>query len=326
MNLLVTGGAGFIGSNFIHYWIKNHPKDKVINLDKLTYAGNLNSLSSIEANPNYSFVKGDIKDKKLVDELASKVDTVVHFAAETHVDRSILGPEEVIMTNVVGTGVLLEAARKYDLRLHHISTDEVFGSLELDSNERFNEQTPYDPKQPYSAAKAGSDMLVRAYYETYGVKTTISNCSNNYGPYQHPEKLLPKSIINILTGKKIPMMKTSTAVRDWLFVEDHCKAIDLIISNGKLGETYCIGGDSEIPLKEFIEKVCKLMNVEFEDTVEIVPDRKSHDLRYAIDHTKITKELGWKPSVKFEDGLKLTIDWYKENESWWKDLVEDKLY
>lgn len=326
MNVLVTGGAGFIGSNFIHYWLANHPKDKIVNLDKLTYAGNLKSLTDIEKNPRYKFFKGDIKDKSLVDKIAKDIDLIVHFAAESHVDRSILGPEEVVLTNVVGTQVLLEAARKYKIRFHHISTDEVFGTLKLYSNKKFNEKTPYDPKQPYSAAKAGSDMLVRAYFETYGVQATISNCSNNYGPRQHPEKMIPKSITNILTGKKIPMMKTANAVRDWLFVEDHCKAIDLIIQKGKIGETYCIGGDSELPLKKLVQEICEVMNVKFSNVVEIVPDRKSHDLRYAIDHSKITKELGWRPSVKFKEGLKKTVDWYKSNPDWWKDLLNETLY
>jgi dTDP-glucose 4,6-dehydratase len=246
MKLLITGGAGFIGSNFILYWLKKYPQDQIINLDKLTYAGNLENLKAVEKNSNYQFVKGDITDKKLVDSLMKKVDTVVHFAAESHVDRSILDPGPFIKTNIEGTYVLLEAALANKIkRFHHISTDEVFGSLPLNSKKKFNEKTPYAPRSPYSASKAASDHLVRAYHITYNLPITISNCSNNFGPYQFPEKLIPLAITNLLEGKKVPIYGDGLYVRDWLYVEDHCRALDLILHKGKIGETYFIGGLTE---------------------------------------------------------------------------------
>jgi dTDP-glucose 4,6-dehydratase len=323
MNLLVTGGAGFIGSNFILYWLKKYPQDKILNLDKLTYAGNLENLKSIENNSNYAFVKGDICNLSLVDSLIKKykIDTIVHFAAESHVDRSIMDPAPFIKTNVEGTYVLLEAALKNKIkRFHHISTDEVFGALPLDSKEKFNEKTAYNPRSPYSASKAASDHLVRAYYITYDLPVTISNCSNNYGPYQFPEKLIPLAITNIIEGKKVPIYGDGLYVRDWLYVEDHCKALDLILHKGKVGETYFIGGLTEdIPNIEVVRKILKIMGKD-ESYIEYVKDRPGHDRRYAIDWSKINRELSWKPEVDFDTGLKLTVDWYLKNQDWWKKI------
>ncbi|MCR4277114.1 MAG: dTDP-glucose 4,6-dehydratase, partial [Candidatus Roizmanbacteria bacterium] len=261
MKLLVTGGAGFIGSNFILYWLKKYPDDKIINLDKLTYAGNLENLRSVEKNPNYEFIRGDICDPKLVNSLTEKVDTIVHFAAESHVDRSISDPAPFIKTNIEGTYVLLEAALKNKVKkFHHISTDEVFGALELNSKEKFNDSTPYNPHSPYSASKASSDHLVRAYHTTYDLPITISNCSNNFGPYQFPEKLIPLAITNLIEGKKVPVYGDGLYVRDWLYVEDHCKAIDLILQKGKIGETYLIGGLTEdVSNIDIIKKILKIM-------------------------------------------------------------------
>jgi len=321
MKLLVTGGAGFIGSNFIIYWLKKYPRDLIINLDKLTYAGNLENLKSVEKNSNYQFVKGDITNKKLVDSLMKKVDTVVHFAAESHVDRSILDPAPFIKTNIEGTYVLLEAALANKIkRFHHISTDEVFGSLPLNSKKKFNEKTPYAPRSPYSASKAASDHLVRAYHITYNLPITISNCSNNFGPYQFPEKLIPLAITNLLEGKKVPIYGDGLYVRDWLYVEDHCRAIDLILHKGKIGETYFIGGLTEdISNLEVIKKIIKMMGKD-DSMIEFVKDRPGHDRRYAIDWSKIKKELGWKPKYNFDTALKMTIDWYIKNQDWWKKI------
>lgn len=321
MKLLVTGGAGFIGSNFILYWLKKYPQDSILNLDKLTYAGNLENLKSVEKNSHYEFVQGDICNPQLVDSLIKKVDLVVHFAAETHVDRSILDPAPFIKTNIEGTYVLLEAARKNDgKRFHHISTDEVFGALELNSTTKFSESTPYDPHSPYSASKASSDHLVRAYHDTFNLPITISNCANNYGPYQFPEKLFGLSITNILEGKKVPVYGDGLYVRDWLFVQDHCEAVDLIIQKGKVGETYLIGGlTQDISNIEIVKKIIKFMG-KTENDIEYVKDRPGHDRRYAIDWTKINKELGWSPKHSFDEALHATIKWYKENESWWKKL------
>ena len=323
MNLLVTGGAGFIGSNFILYWLKKYPQDKILNLDKLTYAGNLENLKSVENNPHYVFVKGDICDLSLVDSLIKKynIDTIVHFAAESHVDRSIMDPAPFIKTNIEGTYVLLEAALKNKIkRFHHISTDEVFGALPLNSKEKFNEKTPYNPRSPYSASKASSDHLVRAYYITYDLPIIISNCSNNYGPYQFPEKFIPLAITNIIEGKKIPVYGDGLYVRDWLYVKDHCQALDLILHKGKVGETYFIGGLTEdISNLEVIKKILKLMEKD-ESYIEFVKDRPGHDRRYAIDWSKINRKLSWKPEVDFDTGLKLTIDWYLKNQDWWKKI------
>ena len=321
MKLLVTGGAGFIGSNFILYWLKKYPQDKIVNLDKLTYAGNLENLKSIEKNPNYEFVQGDICNPQLVNTLTEKTDTIVHFAAESHVDRSIMDPAPFIKTNIEGTYVLLEAALKYKTKkFHHISTDEVFGALPLNSKEKFNDATPYNPHSPYSASKASSDHLVRSYATTYNLPTTISNCSNNFGPYQFPEKLIPLAITNIIEGKKVPIYGDGLYVRDWLYVEDHCKAIDLILQKGKIGETYLIGGLTEdISNIDIIKKILKIMGKE-ESQIEFVKDRLGHDRRYAIDWSKINKVLGWKPEYNFDEYLKITVDWYKNNQDWWKNL------
>ncbi|PIV13515.1 MAG: dTDP-glucose 4,6-dehydratase [Candidatus Huberarchaeum crystalense] len=323
MNLLVTGGAGFIGSNFVLYWLKKYPEDIIINLDKLTYAGNLENLKDIENNINYKFVKGDICDAGLVNNLMKdeNIDMVVHFAAESHVDRSILDPSPFIKTNIVGTYTLLEAALKNKIkRFHQVSTDEVFGSLSLNSKEKFNEKTAYDPRSPYSASKAASDHLVRAYHTTYRLPITISNCSNNFGFYQFPEKLIPLAITNVLDGKKVPVYGDGLYVRDWLFVEDHCTAIDAIIHKGNIGETYLVGGmTEEISNIDIVKKILKIMGKD-ESWIEFVKDRPGHDRKYVVDWSKINKELGWHPEHDFDELLKLTIEWYTENQDWWKKI------
>ena len=321
MKLLVTGGVGFIGSNFILYWIKKYPEDRIVNLDKLTYAGNLENLKEIEKNPHYQFIKGDICDAHIVSKAIIGVDTVVNFAAESHVDRSILDPAPFIKTNVLGTYTLLEAAAKFKIkRFHHISTDEVFGALELETKEKFTENTPYNPRSPYSATKAASDHLVRAYYHTYGLPITISNSSNNFGPFQFPEKLIPLAITNILEGEKVPVYGDGKYVRDWLYVLDHCMAIDLILKRGKVGETYCIGGLTEdIPNIEIIKMIINSFGKD-ESYIEYVKDRPGHDRKYAIDWSKINKELGWKPEHDFNYYLEETVKWYKQNKKWWMDV------
>ncbi len=320
MKLLITGGAGFIGSNFIHYWTKKYPTDVIVNLDALTYAGNLDNLREVENLANYKFVKGDIADEKLVAELfdQEQFDLVVHFAAESHVDRSILEPDIFLKTNIIGTHNLLRAALKNKTRFHHVSTDEVFGSLGK-TDPAFNEKTAYDPRSPYSASKAAADQMVRAYFHTYGLPITISNCSNNYGPFHFPEKLFPLFITNLLEGKKIPLYGDGLSVRDWLYVKDHCSAIDAIIRNGKIGETYCVGGNSEKSNREATDKILEFLG-KGEEMIEYVKDRPGHDHRYAIDATKIKNELGWEPAVTFEEGLKETIEWFRNNESWWKKI------
>ena len=322
MKLLVTGGAGFIGSNFIHYWLRAHPEDSIICFDKLTYAGNIENHASIADDPRFTFVKGDITDRTAVDKVVKQVDLIVHFAAETHVDRSITGPEAFVRSNVLGTMILLESARANgNKRFHHISTDEVFGALELGSREKFSEKTPYDPHSPYSASKAGSDHLVRAYHDTYGLPITITNCANNYGPYHFPEKLIPLAITNILEGKKVPIYGDGLYVRDWLHVEDHCRAIDLVISKGKIGETYCVGSmTQDVSNKDIIRIICEKMSVDFDATVEYVKDRPGHDRRYAIDWSKINQELSWKPLHSFDEWISLTVQWYRDHESWWKRI------
>ncbi len=327
MNILVTGGAGFIGSNFIHYIADKYSRGRsrmgeadyrIINLDFLTYAGNLENLKSLESNNNYTFIQGDIGDYNLVSKLVKdhKVDLIVNFAAESHVDRSITGPDLFLTTNILGTHNLLKVALENKIRFHHVSTDEVFGSLG-GSDKKFNENTPYNPRSPYSASKASSDHIVRAYHHTYGLEITISNCSNNYGPYQHIEKFIPLFITNLLQGKKVPLYGEGQNIRDWLYVEDHCRAIDLIIHQGKVGETYLIGGDAE---KRNIE-IAKLLINELghdESIIEKVEDRLGHDYRYAVDFSKIKNQLGWQPQVSFEEGISRTIDWYKNNKNWWK--------
>jgi len=321
MKLLITGGAGFIGSNFIHYWLREHPEDSLVNLDKLTYAGNLENLNDVESDPRYTFIQGDICDKDMVDQAIQGCDMVVHFAAESHVDRSIQNASPFIMTNIVGTHTLLEAAVKHKVkRFHHISTDEVFGSLELGSAEKFNEQTNYDPRSPYSASKASSDHLARAYFETFDLPITITNCSNNYGPYQFPEKLLPLAITNLLENKKIPIYGDGKNVRDWLYVEDHCRVIDLVLQKGKIGETYCIGGlNEEVNNLALIKKLVKLMGKDG-DSLEFIKDRPGHDRRYAIDWSKAEKELGFKPQFSLDEYLAKTVKWYQDNETWWKTI------
>lgn len=327
MNILVTGGAGFIGSNFIIYWLKKYPEDKIINLDKLTYAANIENLNEIKNNPNYRFVKGDIGDINLVSEMSKGIDTIVHFAAESHVDRSIVSPSEFVMTNVVGTHILLEAALKQKVaRFHHISTDEVFGSLTLEDEMKFNEETPYNPTSPYSGTKASSDHLVRAYYQTYGLPITISNCSNNFGPFQHPEKFIPLAITNLLEGKKVPVYGDGLYVRDWLYVEDHCRAIDMIIKEGKVGETYCVGGLTEdITNLEVVKKILKILGKD-ESMIEYVANRPGHDRRYAIDWSKIKNQLNWNPLHDFDTWLEKTIQWYKKNTNWWANLTKKEYH
>ena len=317
MKLLITGGAGFIGSNFIHYWLKNYPTDEIINLDLLTYAGNLENLRDIENNPNYQFVKGDICDVVLVNALVKGVDLIVHFAAESHVDRSIKNSVNFIRTNVEGTRVLLEAAKNNgNIRFHHISTDEVFGSLKI-SDPKFNEKTPYDPRSPYSASKAAADHLVRAYYHTYGLPITISNCSNNYGPYQFPEKLIPLFVTNLLIGRNVPVYGEGKNVRDWSHVDDHNRGVDFIIKKGKIGETYCLGGNQEQTNLEITKLILKLMSYG-KEKIDHVADRLGHDLRYSIDFAKAKNELGWEPQINFRVGLASTIKWSENNQEWWK--------
>lgn len=319
--LLVTGGAGFIGSNFIHYWLEQHPETKIINLDALTYAGNLTNLTDIEDHPNYVFVEGTILDAELVQQVMADADGVVHFAAETHVDRSILEPAVFLQTNVLGTQVLLEAALKQGVkRFHHISTDEVFGSLELGSSEQFSEHTPYDPRSPYSASKAGSDHLVRAYGETYGLPYTLTNCSNNYGEYLFPEKMIALAITNLIEGKKVPVYGDGQNVRDWLYVQDHCRAIDRVLSDGQEGETYLVGGlTKDVSNLELVTIILSLMG-QSEDMIEFVKDRPGHDKRYSVDWSKIKHELDWQPLVTLEEGLQKTISWYQQHPEWWQPL------
>jgi len=322
MRLLITGGAGFIGSNFILYWLSKHPQDYVINYDKLTYAGNLENLKTIENNNHYLFIKGDICDPKTVDQYVRESDIIVHFAAESHVDRSIIDPSDFINTNIFGTYILLQSALKNKIkRFHHISTDEVYGSLELNDGNKFNENTAYNPRSPYAASKASSDHLVKAFYHTYGLPITISNCSNNFGPYQFPEKLIPLTIINLIYGKKVPVYGDGLNVRDWIFVEDHCRALDLIINKGKVGDTYCIGGTSEDFNNLYVVKrIIKIMGKD-EKEIEFIKDRPGHDRKYAINWTKISDELGWKPEKNFDTQLELTVNWYKKNNIWWEKIL-----
>ena len=321
MKLLVTGGAGFIGSNYIYYWLEHHPSDHIINLDALTYAGNLENLRAVENNPNYTFIHGDICDPKIVNQAVQDVDIIVHFAAETHVDRSILGPQAFIKTNVEGTLNLLEAAKINNTRFHHVSTDEVFGSIEIDSNYKFSESTNYDPSSPYSASKAGSDHLVRAYHRTYGLPITISNTSNNFGPYCFPEKFIPLTIINALQGKPIPIYGQGNQVRDWLYVADHCLGIDLILSRGKIGETYLIGGQTEdITNLEVAQLILHILGKD-QSFIEHVKDRPGHDIRYAVDWSKAKQELGYMPRHDFQTRLESTVKWYVDNKDWWQSII-----
>jgi len=325
--LLVTGGAGFIGVNFVHYWKKQHPEDFIINLDALTYAGCRESQEEYEDQDYYYFVHGNICDEHLLHEIFTgvyevlpKPDLIVHFAAESHVDRSIEDPYAFVKTNVLGTQTLLDMALNYGkIRFHHVSTDEVFGSLE-DGDAAFTESTSYDPRSPYSASKAASDHLVRAYHETYGLPVTISNCSNNYGPFQFPEKLVALAITNLIQGKKVPLYGQGLNVRDWLHVEDHCRALEKIILEGKIGETYCVGGEAEKQNIEVIREILKEFGAD-EASIEYVKDRAGHDWRYAMDISKIRSKLGWEPQVSFAEGIRATVDWYKENREWWSNKI-----
>lgn len=322
MKLLVTGGAGFIGSNFIRYWLSKHPRDRLINLDKLTYAGNLESLIKIRNNPHYSFIKGDICRPTTVAKAIKGCEVVVHFAAESHVDRSITGPAKFVKTNVLGTQVLLEAALKAKVKkFHHVSTDEVFGSLALHSGLKFSEKSRYQPRSPYSASKAGSDHLARSYYHTYGLPVTITNCSNNFGPYQHPEKFIPLIITNLIQGKKVPIYGDGLNVRDWLYIKDHCRAIDLVLERGRVGETYCVGGLAKgVSNLSLVRLILKLMK-KSEESIKFVKDRLGHDRRYAVNFQKIKSELGWQPRNNLKTNLKKTIKWYQDNRWWWETLV-----
>lgn len=332
-NIIVTGGAGFIGSNFVHYVYNNFPNVHITILDKLTYAGNQNNVKSILGN-RVELVVGDIMDKELVDKLASKADAIVHYAAESHNDNSLNDPSPFIYTNFVGTYTLLEAARKYDLRFHHVSTDEVYGDLPLREDlpghgelpgEKFTEDTKYNPSSPYSSTKAASDLIVRAWIKSFGIKATISNCSNNYGPYQHIEKFIPRQITNILSGIKPKLYGNGKNVRDWIHTNDHSSAVWTILNDGKIGETYLIGANGEKNNKEVLELILKEMHMP-NDFYDHVTDRAGHDLRYAIDSTKLYKELNWKPKyTNFEEGIRQTIQWYIDNQEWWeheKDEVE----
>lgn len=337
-SIVITGGAGFIGSNFVHHWCENYPEDRVIVLDALTYAGNLNNLGTLKDRKNFRFLQGDICDRALVDELfaGENIDTVAHFAAESHVDRSILGPGAFVQTNVVGTFTLLESFRQHWLSNHqpdnyrflHVSTDEVYGSLGVD-DPAFTETTPYAPNSPYSASKAGSDHLARAYFHTYGMPTIITNCSNNYGSYHFPEKLIPLMCINILLGKPLPVYGDGQNVRDWLYVRDHCQALDTVIHKGKAGETYNIGGNNEVKNIDLVRMLCELMDELAPDLpvkpaqnlITFVKDRPGHDRRYAIDASKIRTELGWQPQETVEGGLRKTIQWYLDHRDWWQPLL-----
>ncbi|MGH7549153.1 MAG: dTDP-glucose 4,6-dehydratase [Gemmatimonadota bacterium] len=326
--ILVTGGAGFIGTNLVRYWVRNHPDHLVVNLDRLTYAGHREGVRDLESLPNYRFVRGDICNTELVEMLFDEyaIDGVLHLAAESHVDRSLVEPLEFVRTNVLGTATLLEVARsrwrdRDEVRFHHVSTDEVFGELGVDG--AFLESTPYNPSSPYSASKAGSDHLVRAYHRTFGVPAVITNCSNNYGPYQFPEKLIPLMIANAVEGKPLPVYGNGSNVRDWLYVEDHCRAIDVVFHWGANGETYNIGGDSERSNLQVVELLCDLLDEiapngvpGYRSLITFVRDRPGHDFRYAMDATKIVDGLGWAPYESFETGLRKTVQWYLENETW----------
>jgi dTDP-glucose 4,6-dehydratase len=321
MRMLVTGGAGFIGSNFVRYMLENRSEAHIVVLDKLTYAGNLTSLEGLPSD-RFTFIKGDIADSAAVSKAGQDVDVIVNFAAESHNDNSLNDPSPFIMTNLVGTFTLLEFARKHDIRFHHISTDEVYGDLELEDPSRFTEQTAYNPSSPYSATKAGSDMLVRAWVRSFGLRATISNCSNNYGPFQHIEKFIPRQITNILSGIKPKLYGAGDNVRDWIHVEDHSSAVIKIIESGEMGETYLIGADGEKSNIEVVRQILILCGLN-ENDFDWVKDRPGHDLRYAIDASKLQNELGWKPVyVNFENGLSNTVDWYRNNEQWWKPFKE----
>ena len=325
MTIIVTGGAGFIGSNFIFYELDRHPEDRIVCIDKLTYAGNLSTLAPVMDRPNFRFVKMDICDREGVYKLfeEEKPDIVVNFAAESHVDRYIENPEVFLQTNIIGTSTLMDACRKYGIRRYHkVSTDEVYGDLPLDRPDLFfTEETPIHTSSPYSSSKASADLLVLAYHRTYGLPTSISRCSNNYGPYHFPEKLIPLMIINALNDKPLPVYGEGLNVRDWLYVEDHCKAIDLVMREGRVGEVYNIGGHNEMKNIDIVKLICRELGKP-ESLITYVTDRKGHDLRYAIDPTKIHSELGWLPETMFKDGIKKTIKWYLDNQSWWQPIID----
>lgn len=324
MNIIVTGGAGFIGGNFVHMMVNTYPNDHIICVDALTYAGNLETLEPVRDKKNFSFVKADIADRNVIYDIFEKYnpDVVINFAAESHVDRSIENPEIFLRTNVIGTAVLMDACRKYGIqRFHQVSTDEVYGDLPLDRPDLFfTEETPIHTSSPYSSSKASADLLVLAYYRTYGLPVTISRCSNNYGPYHFPEKLIPLMITNALENKRLPVYGKGENVRDWLYVEDHCEAIDLIVRKGRVGEIYNIGGHNERTNLSVVKGILSILGKD-ESLIEYVTDRPGHDLRYAIDHTKISKELGWLPKTSFEEGIKKTVEWYLDNKEWWQHVL-----
>ena len=324
MKIIVTGGAGFIGGNFVHYMVNKYPEDMIINLDLLTYAGNLETLKPVENAPNYKFVKGDIADRAFIFKLfeEEKPDVVINFAAESHVDRSITDPESFVRTNVMGTTTLLDACRKYGIkRYHQVSTDEVYGDLPLDRPDLFfTEETPLHTSSPYSSSKASADLFVLAYHRTYGLPVTVSRCSNNYGPYHFPEKLIPLIISRALNDEELPVYGKGDNVRDWLYVTDHCKAIDLVVRKGRVGEVYNIGGHNERTNLEVVKTILKALNKP-ESLIKFVTDRPGHDRRYAIDPTKMKKELGWKPEYTFDTGIVKTIEWYLNNKDWWEHII-----
>lgn len=324
MNIIVTGGAGFIGGNFVHMMVNTYPDDHIICVDALTYAGNLETLEPVRDKKNFSFVKADIADRNAIYDIFEKYnpDVVINFAAESHVDRSIENPEIFLRTNVIGTTVLMDACRKYGIqRFHQVSTDEVYGDLPLDRPDLFfTEETPIHTSSPYSSSKASADLLVLAYYRTYGLPITISRCSNNYGPYHFPEKLIPLMITNALENKRLPVYGKGENVRDWLYVEDHCEAIDLIVRKGRVGEVYNIGGHNERTNLSVVKVILSILGKD-ESLIEYVTDRPGHDLRYAIDPTKISKELGWLPKTSFEEGIKKTVQWYLDNKEWWQHVL-----
>lgn len=322
--IFVTGGAGFIGSNFIRYWILRHPEDRLTNFDALTYAGNPANLKSVEGRPQYSFIKGDITDSARVRKAMRGADIVVHFAAETHVDRSIIGPSIFCRTNMLGVQTMLEAAREVGVKKFiHISTDEVFGSLKINDQKKFKESTPYAPSSPYAASKAGGDMLVQAYWKTYNFPGVIIHCGNNFGPYQYPEKFIPLMIINALQGKALPIYGDGKYVRDWIYVEDHVRAIEAVVEKGRIGEHYCVGGEPKMNL-EVARMILNILG-KGEDLLKFVKDRPGHDRKYVLDSTKIKRNLKWRPLHTFEEGMGDTIRWYQENQVWWRSLI-DKNY
>jgi dTDP-glucose 4,6-dehydratase len=321
VKVVLTGGAGFIGSNLAHLWRREHPEDELTVFDALTYAGRRESLRDLERAPGFRFVKGDVADPEAVREVLRGCDQLLHLAAESHNDRAIADPQPFVRTNVVGTAVLLEACRQLDVpRAHFVSTDEVFGSLSLDDPGKFTEESPYRPRGPYSASKAAGDLLVRAWQTTYGLPVTLSNCSNNFGPYQFPEKLISLAITRLLRGEKVPLYGDGRHVRDWIFVEDHCRALDLIARRGRPGATYLVSADSELPNREVLERLLRIFGRDA-SAIEPVADRPGHDRRYALDSRRVREELGWAPRHPFDDALRLTVEWYRANSAWWTPLL-----